>query len=1092
MKCSACGHENPADSAFCEECGSRLVVFCSGCAAENRPGARFCRNCGGPLPEGRPSGQTQTLDVSRFANPSLATQPRQAATAGAAEASIPARPGPAEETGRRPVAPLRARFGVFPAAPSVLQGQQPGAATTHFVGREAELSELSQALTRASKGTATFVSMSGEPGTGKTRLLEEFSRSASGAESLLIRASERLSAFAMQVAADLIRRLLNLSSRPSAAELDASLGRLLPDESWRPFRPALATLLDLPEVADSLEPQVRRRLVLRCLQQLLTARAAEQTLLVTIDDAQWCDPSSLALIGQALSGLEKAAVLLLTSSRPPFEPPWQGRQDVKRLTLEGLTAESTRALAEQAAGGRLDPQTLEFLHERTQGNPLFIDALLQRLRRERHLESSDGALRLPLRRYLVVPESLEEFYRLQLENLGESIRLALGPAVVLDDDFSVEDLRDLISTERTWSVPESLVTNNLTLMLEHALVVELPQQRAYRFRHPRVREVAAALAPQLRLTRLHVHVARLLEQMQPAPDGATVERLAYHYGRGDRALKAIEYQLLAAERDMRFQAVEEALIHYRAAAERLQELPGAAERRATSADVLSRLADVEAQAGSLEDAERRLRAALADVDEPLARVAIWERLASVIAQQWRHRDCLVDMAAEEKQIEPAAATSPVAALALARLRHQRLILLRDLGWFADAVEAAEGALNALAADDPQFDERLTPAAQDTVARICTDLGEVESNRRQYERARTLFARARLIQERLGNQKQVGVILNQVAHLAWLQSDLDRSASDYQEARELQSRLGDVRGAALSTHNLALVSWRQWRLSDAETYLLEALAGLELAGELQAIPAALANLERIYWYRGDFERLAILHAKKLALGAEAGWNLAQAHALYRGRLAFEQGDLAVAIEQLERARSLVDTPSDDTAIEASVVLGQALLAAERIGDADAVLHDTLRLADERGLTASIGLIHLALAELECARGNLQEARLHTAAVAEIAERPEQRPRLATRHLLGRYQRLVGRLAASEGRRDEADAAFQDSLNLLTGIEAYLEAARTCLAWAELLRPDAPADSVGHFQQLLQDALSVFESSGLPREQERAAALLAQGA
>ncbi|MGI8554034.1 MAG: ATP-binding protein [Dehalococcoidia bacterium] len=978
-----------------------------------------------------------------------------------------------------------------------------------LIGREAELAQLGERLRRIRQGEGQVVGIIGGDGIGKTRLLIQLQGAAEAQDIswFALQISEHGQRAGFHAIVDLLRALFGLNEQlPTGIDLNAVLARLLPVEDCPSLVAALGSYLGIAGIGESLEPEVRRRLLIRALQQAVHALSTRGPLVIAIDDAQWVDSSSLELLGEMVAFFRQLPVLLITCSPTGASMPWHtGEFSADLLALDGLDEEGTSRFLQAITGQSLDQQTIAFLVERTAGNPLFLRSFAGLAMREQNLEEEQGVWHLPLRKYFLVQASLEELYRQVIERCGESIRLALGPAVTLGGSFSLHQLRELVSTERTWAVPDTLLRTNLERLLEQDLIERRAQPDVYRFPHSLTRRVATEFVPELRARRLHTLVGRLLELETTQPQGMLIEDLAYHYALGDRAPKAVEYHARAAEHAMSVQAHAEALWHYRSALDRLNEISSGQEKQSLNATLHAGLAAAEKDSGEYELAEADYRVALAATVDPLVRASIWHGLAALLAQQWRHQDALAEIAKEEVLLRVTGDNADeMSALAIARLMLDRITLLRALGWYADAQQVAEEGLVVLDALDLQFDSRLLPPVQDAVAGICTELGEIQISRRQPAWAEEALRRALALQERLGNRKPLAQVFNQLAHLAWLRGDLEAAAEHYQRARELQTDLGDLRGSALSTHNLALVYWRQWKLSDAEAYLLEALAGLELVGELKAMPAAIANLERIYWYRGDFERLQILHEKELALAEEAGWRLDQANEVFSGRLALEHGDWAIAEQHLRLAVEMVAEHRDETNLEIALLLGQALLGGGRIEEASRILRQALSRAKERRLSASIGLLELAVAELEFRKGNYVAAGESASVIAAVAEAPDQRPRLGTRHLLGRYYSLRGRLATVEGRWEDAEAAFQYSLELLESIEAYLEAARTRLAWTEALiaRDGQPSkvsaanpagESMGEdlgakIQMLLADALDVFQTSGLVLEQKKAKALL----
>ena len=1108
MSCPLCGHTNLAGSAFCERCGGRQAPVCAACGAEYRSAARFCRGCGAPLapadfnvpaePVAVRSGRESSAPPTRPAEFAVVHARTNGLASGADEPVSRRTAMPRGLDRSRTEAPASPLWAASPPVrPSVARE---AGAHSFFTGRQMESARLSEALNRVRRGQGVLIEIFGDEGIGKTRLVNQL-RAATPEDDpwwFEVAAEVAQRRAPLQFAVDLLLAMLGPTvSGPDAGVLAGALRQILPEEDCTSLARALAGYLRPAGPDEGMEPELRQRLIAQALRRVTEALARRRPIALVLDNLQEADTSSLVLLSQILPALTAVPALIIAIGEPQFTPPWGARAAHSRLSLNGLTIAEAVPLMESFVGGSVDLDTAAFLSERTSGNPLFIETLMRVLVREGYFEDDKGVQRLPLRRYALIPSSLDELYRLQIERLGENVRLALTPATVIGECFTLRQLSELVRTERTWTVPDTLLTGNLEHLLQSDLIEPFGGPGAYRFRHEAIRAVATSLAPPLRASRLHTILGRLLEQELTPWTGRRLQRLAFHFGLGDRAAKGIEFHSRAGEHALSVAAFPEAEAHYLAGLERLAEAGNGQERAALVECLTAGLAKTRAGLGDNVAAEAGFRAALAGSEDPLARAGVLEGLATVLANQWRHQDALFELSQENDALR--AVTGEPAVLASLRLNLRRIGLLRELGWYADAEEAAIEALAVGGAYDPRFDTRISPLLQESVARLCAALGEVKIMRRDLSSAADLLARARAIAERLPDRRCLAEVTEQLAHLAWLQGDLDESAGSYRRARDLQLEAGDLRAAALATHNLALVFWRQSRVSDAEGNLLQAIHGLELAGELNNCRAALTNLERVYWYRGDFVRLEALHGRLQVLASEAGWDLARESLLFTGRLAFERGELTTAESRFRAILSGGGAAGDEVALEASLWLAETLLSARRLTEAADALGHGLQFSQERRDPVMQGLAHLGFAALHYVRGEDQAARESAEAAAALASAPDQRLRLGARHLLGRYFRLAGLLAARAEQWDEADCAFRQSLELLESMEAYLEAARTRLVWAETLlaaerRRSAPSAAVRkpapRIRTLLADALETFRNSGLAPEQEQVQAVLTQ--
>jgi class 3 adenylate cyclase len=264
-----------------------------------------------------------------------------------------------------------------------------GHAPTPLVGRERELAVLLDRWARAEGGRGQVVQLCGEPGIGKSRLVQALrERVLAAAEpplSLGYQCSPHHAASVLWPVAEQLKRAAGVArGDPPGANLDrleALLGRAVTEGDVAMAAPLIADLLSLPGAAGrypprDLTPQRRKELTLEALLAQLEGLASKGPVLVVLEDAHWADPTSLELFYAVVRRLPDLPVLLVVTFRPEFRAPWAVEPHVATLALGRLGAEDARALAERVAGGRtLRPELLEAIRARTDGVPLFVEEL---------------------------------------------------------------------------------------------------------------------------------------------------------------------------------------------------------------------------------------------------------------------------------------------------------------------------------------------------------------------------------------------------------------------------------------------------------------------------------------------------------------------------------------------------------------------------------------------------------------------------------------------------------------------------------------------------------------------------------------------
>ena len=431
-----------------------------------------------------------------------------------------------------------------------------------FVGREDQLGRLVQRRARAASGRRQFVLLTGEAGIGKTRLAAEFARRADAdGATVLYGRSDPESLVPYQPFITAIQHLI--AHRPTLAvpeELEPELIELAR------FIPALRRHVSFREPSPD-DPENRFRLF-EAVTRLLAFAAREHPTVLVLDDLQWADTSTTLMLGHLLRDAEPTNSLVLATQRDGAEEGCaelkellsrqHGSADFERIALTGLDGEETQALlamhGEALSGGSF----VQRLHDRTEGNPLF---LVETLRSLTEAVSQDGDHEEALSR-LEVPEGVKHVISQRLARLSETANQVLTVAAVIGREFPLEALEILLDQ------PGDEILAALEEGVDAGLIREVKEDvgRFY-FAHSLERETLYEGQTAIRRMRLHHRIAQALEAIDARYPVSPVE-LAHHYFESrhlDRERKAVHYALEAAEQATVALAYEEAAEHYRRA-----------------------------------------------------------------------------------------------------------------------------------------------------------------------------------------------------------------------------------------------------------------------------------------------------------------------------------------------------------------------------------------------------------------------------------------------------------------------------------------------------------------------------------------------
>jgi TOMM system kinase/cyclase fusion protein len=465
----------------------------------------------------------------------------------------------------------------------VLQEREDHYQLTPLVGREQEMGLLLERWAQVQDGLGQVVVLSGEAGIGKSRLVQEVKTRVAGEPHtrLECRCSPFYQNSALYPVIDLFQRVLQLQPEDS---LEAKLGKLEGaltsyHMSLPAMLPLLASLLSLPQSQRFppliLSPQQERQKTLEALLALLLALAAQEPVLLIMEDLHWVDPSTLEWLSLIIDQSPTVRILTLLTGRPEFRPPWGFHAYVTSLTLSRLSHTQVEVMVERVAGGKaLPPAVQQQVMVKTDGVPLFVEELTKMmlesgLLRERE-DRYELTAPLPL---LAIPATLHDLLEARLDRLGAVKKVAqLG--ATLGREFPYELIRAISPLD------ETTLQDRLSQLVEAELLYRrgLPSQVTYLFKHALIQE--AAYQSLLKHTRQQYHqrIAQVLAARFPDTAEIQPELLAHHFMEAGLNGPAIEYWQRAGQRAIERSAYVEAIGHLTEGLELLNTLPDAPDR----------------------------------------------------------------------------------------------------------------------------------------------------------------------------------------------------------------------------------------------------------------------------------------------------------------------------------------------------------------------------------------------------------------------------------------------------------------------------------------------------------------------------------
>src|SRR5712692_6706199 len=297
-----------------------------------------------------------------------------------------------------------------------------------FVGRQSELEQLQKAWELTQAGHGQIVGVMGEPGVGKSRLFYEFKLlSQRGCLVLETFSVSHGKAYPYLPLIDLLKNYFQLTPQNDERIRREKVGGkvLMLDRSLEDTLPYLFFLLGLAEPSSPLhqmDPQIRKRRTLEAIKRLLIRESLNQPLIVIFEDLHWLDAETQAFLTLLSESVATARILLLVNYRPEYRHEWGNKTYYTQLRLDPLgraEAEEMLTILLGDVGAQHAAPLRQFILEKTEGNPFFMEEIVQALIEQGVLIRDDvGARRaVPLPTDLHIPTSVQGVLAARIDRL---------------------------------------------------------------------------------------------------------------------------------------------------------------------------------------------------------------------------------------------------------------------------------------------------------------------------------------------------------------------------------------------------------------------------------------------------------------------------------------------------------------------------------------------------------------------------------------------------------------------------------------------------------------------------------------------------
>ncbi len=552
--------------------------------------------------------------------------------------------GPTEEVTTVPGGkPLLARYLERPKArPAGQAGRRGLAGRVPVVGRERELNLLRGALKDATVGKGGAVFITGEPGLGKTRLVEECRKlfiawvgAASGRLPLWLEG--RAASYATSRPYGLYQQLLSAwvgvapeeSPHDVRAALERALQAIFGDEAGKERAQLLSVPLGIAHdreraAASQLTPEQLQQAIFETVRAVVSRLVAYGPTVLVLEDLHWADPTSIRLTEELVTVTKEGPLLLVMSRRPEPDPGVSALETtvesdpsvrLRRVQLSPLIKDAERDLVISLLGEGTADEVLSAVSKGAGGNPLFIEERLSSLLETGALAREKAGWRIDPGVSVEIPEAIERLVRSRVDRLAPDPRQAIVAASVLGQDFATGALRAV--TDLGGALESAVLA-----LCSGGLLVELRNgpETSYRFRHSLIQEATYKGLLRNDRQRLHARAAWDLEASSSGRLEEVASVLGHHFALAGETGRAVHYLEMAGDDAASAFANDEAVASYRYALDLLGREGLDPTGRASDgtvkveSEIRSKMATVLLLTGRYSEASEMLEQALAGVD----------------------------------------------------------------------------------------------------------------------------------------------------------------------------------------------------------------------------------------------------------------------------------------------------------------------------------------------------------------------------------------------------------------------------------------------------------------------------------------------
>ncbi len=787
-----------------------------------------------------------------------------------------------------------------------------------LIGREEELNDLLQfARKRLKEKKGSIIAITGEAGSGKSRLAWEVCQNLQGQNQArwLFAPADQILRKPFFPFREMLKKFFQLPTEEPPEKQAARFASVFPPASpaetpvsskeqeqtqWelQQLKPAFLALLELPQEDQSwekLNSRSRHENILAALRSFFLSQAQTGPLLLELEDLQSLDPESEDFLRQLMPLLQEQPVLLLLTSRYEEDGSLPSLLSEKLplplhlIRLENLSLEAMRSFAESELGGPIAEDFLRLLERTTNGNPFYLEQLLEYFRESQLLTREENGNWNILDQNIRLSHSIHAILTARLDRLSELVRETVKAAAVIGREFELPVLTEVMKNYESFEYENRQTLP--TLLKEQVHTAEKVQiwravnELRYIFKHSLLREAVYEMQLRARLKHLHLLIAQAIEKIHADETEQYLSDLVYHYEQSGHLAKAKIYGKQAADFFRNNYQNRQALLYY----DKLLNWSSAEENPLEYFNLLLRKAEMLELLGQWQDAEGICRKALKIAKKetnPIVKARAANALGKLLMLQGKYAEADKHLQKSRKLFEAENDLyGKIRAYGnLGNLYFRQGAYEKAKKYFIKSIEGS----------------RQRPYSSAT-AQVVANLGLAFMNQGRYTEGIRWIKEQLDICRKAKDRQGMATLLVNLGILLFEKGDYEQAGQQFQEGLQLAEELGNKFLMAIALGSLGNVFQKQKKYNKARELYLRDLKLVKEMGDRQGRAIVLLYLGELESLTGEYEQ-ALQHLREsLKICQQLNYQKGIARAINTmGDVFYHQQKYEQALEAYERA------------------------------------------------------------------------------------------------------------------------------------------------------------------------------------------------